>query len=224
MPPAPLLVPNTPPRPHARPGSIPGSGRGLTALRCMAHPEITTSCNRRRTGQIADFSRLRPEFRATTLAFRNKAPCQSSHPGKLRFTSRDKGMADDFRRTTNKGGRLHAVVAAGACQPYPLAVGGFGSLIQRFGATAMASSHHGLITPGIRPCAAVIPFKRPPAIPASTPFRLVDIRADLARLIQTIPTDRHDDPSWRWLDPLNRALHYLEIAQEAILEARRGQP
>lgn len=34
--------------------------------------------------------------------------------GRLRFTSRDKGMV---RHATNKGGRLIAVVAAGVCPP-----------------------------------------------------------------------------------------------------------
>jgi hypothetical protein len=57
-----------------------------------------------------------------------------SRIGKLRFTSRDKGMV---RHVTNKGGRMNAVVAAEACLPLPLG-GSFGFVFpQRFGATAM---------------------------------------------------------------------------------------
>jgi hypothetical protein len=48
----------------------------------------------------------------------------NSRFGRLRFTSRDKGMV---RHVANKGGRITAVVAAGVCLPI-LMGGGFGSI------------------------------------------------------------------------------------------------
>lgn len=92
----------------------------LTSPVKTGHPEITTSSSRRRTGQIAGFLRLASRVPGYYPGTRDMAPRQSSHPGKLRFTSRNKGLSDDFRHVSNKGGRLDAVVAAGACQPYSL--------------------------------------------------------------------------------------------------------
>lgn len=92
---------------------------GLTDAGKAGHPEITASCNRHRTGRLRIFCALRPAFQATTLALRNKALCQSSHPGESRFTSRNKDVVDNFRRAANKGGRLQAAVAAVVRQPIP---------------------------------------------------------------------------------------------------------
>jgi hypothetical protein len=124
---------------------------GLTPLRRLAYVEITTTSSRRRTGQIAGFLRLASSVSGYYPDTRDMALCQSSHPGKLRFTSRDKGLSGISWQVTNKGDRLDAVVAAGACQPYSFAVGGFGFDPFEYGATAMNPSHQGQTLPETLP-------------------------------------------------------------------------